>query len=121
MPLLILVYSSQPPPCPTIIWFNTLIRLNACTKPVMAILKKIKQFFSYLFLKKEKAPVYANCSTCGERVYLPYLCNYCHNYYCARHRLPFNHDCKNIGEWKNRGSSSGPATEYRNGKVRVRK
>jgi len=86
----------------------------------MAVLKKIRQFFADLFKKKEKAPVYADCATCGERVYLPYLCNYCHNYYCGKHRLPFNHDCTNIDEWKKR-PSQGIATEFRDGKVKVRK
>ncbi len=87
----------------------------------MAILKKIKKFFSSLFKKKEKAPVYANCIKCGERVYLPYQCNYCHQYYCGAHRLPFNHDCRNIDDWKRRGASSGLATEYTSGNVKVRK
>jgi predicted nucleic acid binding AN1-type Zn finger protein len=87
----------------------------------MGILKKIKQFFSNLFLKKEKSPVFANCSKCGEREYLPHLCNYCNNYYCGEHRLPFNHECKNIDKWKNLGPLSGPAIEYRSGTLRVRK
>jgi predicted nucleic acid binding AN1-type Zn finger protein len=33
-------------------------------------------------------------------VYLPFFCDYCHRYYCDRHRLPFEHDCENIDEWK---------------------
>ena len=86
----------------------------------MAILKKIRQFFSALFTKKEKTPVHASCAKCGERVYLPFQCNYCRQYYCGRHRLPFNHECRNIDDWKNRGSS-GPATEYTSGMVRVSK
>jgi len=69
----------------------------------MAILWKIRRFFSKLFKMKEPAPLYANCAICGERIYLPFLCNYCHKYYCGKHRLPFNHDCSNIEEWKNRG------------------
>jgi len=86
----------------------------------MVILKKIRQYFSNLFKKKEKVPVHASCAKCGERVCLPFHCNYCRQYYCGRHRLPFNHDCRNIEDWKNR-ISSGPATEYRSGMVRVRK
>ncbi|MDD1704413.1 MAG: hypothetical protein LUP97_04185 [Methanoregula sp.] len=35
---------------------------------------------------------------------------YCNNYYRGARRLPFNHDCKNIDQWKKR-----PA-ELRSGK-----
>ncbi|OPY38713.1 MAG: AN1-like Zinc finger [Methanoregula sp. PtaU1.Bin051] len=100
--------------------FNTLIPNNHRTNPVMAILNKIRKFFSGFFTRKKKAPVYANCAKCGEWVYLPFQCNYCNQYYCGAHRLPFNHDCEHIDDWKRRGSS-GPTTEYAGGKVRVRK
>jgi predicted nucleic acid binding AN1-type Zn finger protein len=39
---------------------------------------------------------------CGERAYLPFHCEYCNQYYCDKHRLPFDHDCKNIDQWKKR-------------------
>jgi predicted nucleic acid binding AN1-type Zn finger protein len=87
----------------------------------MTIFERFRKFFSNLFTKKEKAPLYANCYRCGERVYLPFLCNYCHNYYCGEHRLLFNHDCKNIDDWKKQGSSSGTAIEYRAGRGGSRK
>lgn len=87
----------------------------------MSIIWTIKAFFSRLFGRKDAIPVHANCAICGERVYLPYHCHYCNQFYCGEHRLPFNHDCKNIDAWKNRCSSAGPATEYRHKKVRVRK
>lgn len=70
----------------------------------MSLIKTFRKFFSSLFARKKEDPVYANCATCGERVYLPYHCHYCDQYYCGKHRLPFNHDCKNIDAWKNRGS-----------------
>ncbi|MFY9800719.1 MAG: AN1-type zinc finger domain-containing protein [Methanoregula sp.] len=87
----------------------------------MTIFDRIGQFFSNLFGKKEEVPLYANCSVCGKRVYLPFLCHYCHNYYCGEHRLPFSHDCKNIDDWKNRKSKSGPATKKRTGGAGARK
>ncbi len=87
----------------------------------MSFLHTIRQFFSSIFTGEEKTPVHADCALCGRRVYLPYHCQYCNRYFCGEHRLPFNHDCRNIDAWKNRGSSAGPATEYREGKFRVRK
>jgi predicted nucleic acid binding AN1-type Zn finger protein len=63
---------------------------------------RIARFFSRLFGKKEY-PLYETCAVCGERVYLPFRCEYCHRFYCDRHRLPFDHNCRHIGEWKKRG------------------
>jgi predicted nucleic acid binding AN1-type Zn finger protein len=83
----------------------------------MKIFERIGQFFSYLFTKKRKTPLYANCSICRKRVYIPFFCHYCHNYYCGEHRHPFSHDCKNIDDWKNTGSSQGLATKYRDGSL----
>ncbi len=67
----------------------------------MGIIGRIRAFFSGLFKKKEH-PLYATCAFCGERVYLPFHCEYCNEYFCDTHRLPFNHDCKNIEAWKHR-------------------
>lgn len=67
----------------------------------MGILDTIRLFFTGIFKKKEY-PLYESCAVCGERSYLPFHCEYCGRYYCDRHRLPFDHDCKNIAEWKNR-------------------
>jgi Zn-dependent protease len=36
------------------------------------------------------------CSKCGVEVYMPFVCNYCGEAFCANHRLPENHNCKNI-------------------------
>ena len=58
------------------------------------------RFFQRLFPKKEY-PLYNTCAICGERVYLPFRCEYCGNYYCDRLRLPFDHECRNIEAWKN--------------------
>lgn len=65
----------------------------------MGLRDTISHLFSRLFKKKEY-PVHETCATCGERVYLPFHCEYCGKYYCDKHRLPFNHDCKNIDQWK---------------------
>ncbi|MGB7787297.1 AN1-type zinc finger domain-containing protein [Methanoregula sp.] len=66
----------------------------------MGLRETITRFFQRFFPKKEY-PLYKTCTICGERVYLPFRCEYCDNYYCDRHRLPFDHDCKNIEAWKN--------------------
>ena len=38
------------------------------------------------------------CHKCGKEVYMPFKCKYCHNLFCSKHRLPENHDCKNIDD-----------------------
>lgn len=70
----------------------------------MGFIKKITGFFTKPFRKKEY-PVHAHCSVCGERVYLPFFCDHCHKYFCGKHRLPFDHDCENIEDWKKRPDS----------------
>lgn len=67
----------------------------------MGIISRIRDCFFGLFRKKEY-PLYETCSVCGERVYLPFFCEYCRHYFCDKHRLPFDHDCRNIDQWKNR-------------------
>ncbi len=71
----------------------------------MGIREKIRNLLTVFFPGK-KYPVYATCLTCGEKTYLPFTCPYCGNYFCGKHHLPFNHNCKNIAEWKNQPSSS---------------
>jgi predicted nucleic acid binding AN1-type Zn finger protein len=68
----------------------------------MGIREKIRHIVAGLYPKK-KYPVYADCSCCGEKTYLPFTCPYCGEYFCGRHHLPFNHECKNIREWKKQG------------------
>ncbi len=60
--------------------------------------KKFADLFSKL-LGKGQYPLYETCSFCGVRDYLPFHCEYCGQYFCERHRLPFDHDCKNIDAW----------------------
>ncbi|MDO9324125.1 MAG: AN1-type zinc finger protein [Methanoregula sp.] len=86
----------------------------------MGILASIVTFFSKFF-GKEKPPVYENCSFCRERVYLPFHCEYCGRYFCGKHRLPCEHDCKNISEWKKTSASEGTTVESKAGSLFVRK
>jgi len=45
------------------------------------------------------------CEICGEEISgaAAFTCNYCGGVFCPKHRLPFNHACKNIAEWKKSG------------------
>jgi len=35
----------------------------------------------------------ADCAYCGDRVELPFECNFCKDPFCAEHRLPEEHRC----------------------------
>ena len=45
------------------------------------------------------------CEICGEEISggSAFTCNYCGGVFCPKHRLPFNHACKNLAEWKKSG------------------
>jgi Zn-dependent protease len=36
------------------------------------------------------------CEKCGKDVFLPVKCAYCGGYFCGEHRLPENHECREI-------------------------
>jgi len=36
------------------------------------------------------------CQKCGAEIFLPFKCPYCQGQFCAEHRLPENHECKQI-------------------------
>lgn len=58
------------------------------------------------------------CYFCNQEVELPYQCNYCNQIFCFQHRLPPNHDCSNIREWKSwSGPSSGTGEKSRSWKA----
>jgi len=40
------------------------------------------------------------CDTCGKTVSLPFPCPYCGGNFCDEHRLPPNHACAGLAEWK---------------------
>ena len=86
----------------------------------MGILDSVVSFISTLFGKK-KPPVHEDCAFCGERVYLPFHCEYCNQYFCGKHRLPFEHDCKNIGKWKKTAPAGGTIMESKGGNLFVKK
>lgn len=37
-----------------------------------------------------------NCEHCGKDIYMPFKCKYCSKSFCADHRLPEAHDCKDL-------------------------
>ncbi|HII99575.1 MAG TPA: hypothetical protein HA272_10090 [Methanoregula sp.] len=78
----------------------------------MGIISRLRTFFLGFFGRREY-PVYETCAFCGERSYLPFHCEYCNQYFCDKHRLPFDHDCRNIEEWKRRPASYSQVTKRR--------
>lgn len=82
---------------------------------------KIVDFFSNLLHRKPKYPLYGNCAICDKKVYLPFHCEYCNQFFCDTHRLPFNHSCKNIKDYNKTPSPAGVVTESKGGKIFVRK
>ncbi|MGD0534725.1 AN1-type zinc finger domain-containing protein [Methanoregula sp.] len=40
------------------------------------------------------------CDSCGKTVSLPFHCQYCGKNFCDEHRLPPNHACAGLAEWK---------------------
>ncbi|MDD1729957.1 MAG: hypothetical protein LUQ50_12920 [Methanospirillum sp.] len=44
-----------------------------------------------------------DCEFCGTSVSggSAFTCTYCKGTFCPAHRLPFNHACPNIAEWRN--------------------
>jgi len=40
------------------------------------------------------------CDFCGKKVALPFRCQYCNRDFCDDHRLPPNHACAGLAEWK---------------------
>ena len=40
------------------------------------------------------------CTTCGKSEMMPYMCKFCSLEFCSQHRLPENHNCAGLQEWK---------------------
>jgi len=36
------------------------------------------------------------CAMCGKELVLPFTCKYCGESFCAKHRLPENHNCPGL-------------------------
>src|ERR1051326_7595208 len=47
------------------------------------------------------------CDFCGVEEYMPYVCKFCKGRYCAAHRLPENHNCAQLGAYKDRVRAEG--------------
>ncbi len=45
------------------------------------------------------------CDICGEEINggAVFTCNYCKGTFCPDHRLPFNHNCSGMEEWRKSG------------------
>ncbi|MFH1425010.1 MAG: AN1-type zinc finger domain-containing protein [archaeon] len=46
--------------------------------------------------KKKLSPVSGKCAKCRKKVTMPFRCKHCEGLYCDDHRLPENHDCKEL-------------------------
>lgn len=49
----------------------------------------------------------ANCSTCGDQTSMPFTCKFCEQSFCSRHRLPENHDCTGLENYKKQSHEEG--------------
>ncbi|MHB8604873.1 MAG: rhomboid family intramembrane serine protease [Thermoplasmatota archaeon] len=47
------------------------------------------------------------CDACGRDEYMPFVCKFCKGRFCAAHRLPENHNCQGLGEWREKVRSEG--------------
>lgn len=47
------------------------------------------------------------CDQCGVEEYMPYVCKFCKGRYCAAHRLPENHGCAGLGQYRDRVRAEG--------------
>lgn len=55
------------------------------------------------------------CDHCGAETTMPFSCQYCGGSFCDTCRLPPNHDCRNISEWRRKPSPFAGATHRRGG------
>jgi predicted nucleic acid binding AN1-type Zn finger protein len=54
----------------------------------------------------------ATCEICGTEISggSVFTCTYCGGTFCPSHRLPFNHSCRNIEEWRRPKPAKGVRT-----------
>lgn len=52
-----------------------------------------------------------SCAECGKSTTMPYECKYCGHQFCSEHRLPENHDCHGLEEYKEGMRSEGKIFE----------
>jgi len=66
-----------------------------------------------------------HCKKCDKELdyLLPFQCKYCNNYFCEEHRLPENHNCKNVkiswDSWKKRQKKLQNIPEERHSSQRI--
>lgn len=41
-----------------------------------------------------------NCVVCGEILKIQFICKFCNEPFCSKHRLPENHNCDGLKRWK---------------------
>ncbi len=49
----------------------------------------------------------AECSKCGDQTSMPFTCKFCEQPYCSTHRLPENHDCDGLENYKEQSHDEG--------------
>ena len=47
------------------------------------------------------------CHVCGKYELIPFTCKFCGGRFCAKHRLPENHDCTGLAEYRRKLRSDG--------------
>jgi len=56
--------------------------------------------------------VVATCSECGSQESMPFTCKFCGEQFCSSHRLPENHDCQGLEEYKEQHSKESTSITY---------
>lgn len=49
----------------------------------------------------------AKCSFCDEQTSMPFKCKFCEQSFCSKHRLPENHDCQGLENYKQQSREEG--------------
>ena len=92
---------------------STKIKVRPVKKSEYDLPDKIMARVSTSSSKENEHPLYGKCAYCGKRVYLPYKCNYCGKIFCDEHRLPFQHACEGMDEYKTSKPPGGGRIVYR--------
>ncbi|MDY6771462.1 MAG: rhomboid family intramembrane serine protease [Candidatus Nanohaloarchaea archaeon] len=54
----------------------------------------------------------AECSKCGKNISMPFTCKFCGDSFCSTHRLPENHDCDGLDDYKRREKEESSEVTY---------
>lgn len=63
-------------------------------------------------MRLSEAGTVAECSECGEQVSMPFTCKFCGEKFCSSHRLPENHDCGGLEEYKSQHREESSEVTY---------